>query len=115
MVVAVTFPPVCNLQSKGVSLKLIQIYYHFEFSETIEAILDRREIGHFIRYAMVEGKDRDGKHFGSKVFPGNSSVVQALVADEEIDGLLDDLKDFKESGDSHRHLTAVILPVESSL
>jgi hypothetical protein len=96
-------------------LKLVQIYYHFEFSDTIEAILDDCEIDHFVRYALVEGKDRDGKHYGSKVFPGNSSVVQALVSDEAVDELLEALRGFKESGDSHRHLTAVVLPVESSL
>lgn len=97
------------------TLKLVQIYYHFEFSDAVEAILDRRRVGHFVRYSKVEGKDRDGRHYGSKVFPGSSAVVQALVADEEVDGLLQALREFKESEDSHRHLTAVVVPVESSL
>jgi len=96
-------------------LKLIQIHYHFEFSDIIEELLNAREVADFVRYSMVEGKDRNGKHFGTKVFPGISSVVQALVADEEVDGLLQALKDFKQSEDSHRHLTAVVLPVETLL
>jgi hypothetical protein len=49
------------------------------------------------------------------VYPGSSSVVQALVPDERVDRLLDSLKDFKESKDSHRHLTAAVLPVETLL
>jgi len=96
-------------------LKLIQIHYHFEFADMIEDLLDAREVANFVRYAMVEGKDSDGKHFGTKVFPGRSSVVQALVADEEVDGLLEALEDFKQSEDSHRHLIAVVLPVETLL
>ena len=96
-------------------MKLIQIHYHFEFSDAIEAILDRCDTPNFVRYAMVEAKDRDGKHYGSKVFPGSSSVVQALVSDDDMERLMEELKNFKESEDSHRHLTAVVLPVETYL
>lgn len=96
-------------------MKLIQIHYHFEFSDAVEDILERRKIKHFVRYPMVESKDRDGKHYGSKVFPGSSAVVQALVPDEDVDTLLQALKDFQQSEDSHRHLTAVVLPVETLL
>lgn len=96
-------------------MKLIQIHYHFEYTEAIEAILDQQDIGNFVRYAMVEGRDRDGKHFGSKIFPGSGSVVQAQVPDDKVDGLLDDLARFREAETSHRHLTALVLPVEKRL
>lgn len=96
-------------------MKLIQIHYHFEYTEAIEAILDQQDIGNFVRYAMVEGRDRDGKHFGSKIFPGSSSVVQVQAPDDKVDGLLDDLTRFREAEASHRHLTALVLPVEKSL
>jgi hypothetical protein len=52
---------------------------------------------------------------GSKIYPGSSSVVQALVAAEDVGPLLRDLKDFQESETSHRHLTAWVLPVETQL
>lgn len=96
-------------------MKLIQITYHFEFTDAVEAILDRRGVRHFVRYPMLEGMDRDGRHYGSKVFPGSSSVVQALTADDEVEPLLAELKAFKEGEESHRHLTAVVLPVETEL
>jgi hypothetical protein len=96
-------------------LKLVHIHYHFEFSEAIEAILDRQKIRNFVRYSMVDGKDRDGKHYGSKVYPGSSSVVQALVPDRSLTPLMEDLKEFKEAEDSHRHLTAAVLAVETLL
>lgn len=100
---------------EGNNLKLIHIHYHFEFSEAIEAILSDRDIQNFVRYPMVHGRDADGKHFGSKVFPGSSAVVQALVPDQGLERLLADLKAFKASQDSHRHLTAAVVPVEHLL
>jgi hypothetical protein len=42
-------------------------------------------------------------------------VVQAHVPEEAVEGLLKDLKQFKEAETSHRHVTALVLPVESAL
>ncbi len=96
-------------------MKLLHITFHFEYSEDIEAILDRHGISDFVRIPMVEGKDSDGKHYGDQVFPGNSSIVQAQVAEEILEDLLADLKAFKEEKESHYHLQALVLPVERRL
>jgi hypothetical protein len=96
-------------------VKLVQIHYHFEFSEDIEAILETHEVAHFVRYPMIEGRDREGRHYGSKVYPGSSSVVQALVEDERVDGLLEDLEDYRKAEASHEHVTAVVMPVERTV
>ena len=96
-------------------MKLVFISFHFEYSEEIEAILDRHDIQDFVRHPMLESKDIDGKHFGSQVFPGNSSVVQALVDEERLPALTEELKAFREAKDSHRHLQAFVLPIETNL
>ena len=96
-------------------MKFLHITFHFEYSEDIEAILDRHGIADFVRIPMVEAKDRDGKHYGNQVYPGSSSVVQAQVPEEELEPVLEDLRAFKESKDSHRHLRALVLPVEQYL
>jgi hypothetical protein len=96
-------------------VKLVQIQYHFEFTDSIEDILENHDIRNFVRYSMVESKDRDGKHYGSKVYPGRSCAVQVLADEEIVDPLLRDLLDFKEAEDSHRHLTALVLPLETVL
>ncbi|MCF8085940.1 MAG: hypothetical protein K9J48_03500 [Desulfohalobiaceae bacterium] len=96
-------------------MKFLHIIFHFEYSEDIEAILDEHGIQDFVRIPMVEGKDRDGKHYGNQVYPGNSSVVQAQVPEEKLESVLDDLKAFKDSKASHRHLQALVLPVERYL
>ena len=96
-------------------MKLLHLTYHFEFSDRIEKILDAREIQNYVRYTSVEAKDRDGRQYGTKVFPGHSTVVQAQVPDESAESLMGALKDFKEAAESHHHINAVMLQVEDYL
>ena len=96
-------------------MKFLHITFHFEYSEDIEAILDKHDISDFVRVPMVEAKDRDGKHYGNQVYPGNSSIVQAQVPEETVEALLSDLDAFRRAKDSHRHLQALVLPVERRL
>lgn len=42
-------------------------------------------------------------------------IVQALVEDEKIDGLLERLNEFREAWGAHRHLQALVLPVSRRL
>jgi hypothetical protein len=81
----------------------------------IEAILDRLAISDFIRLPMVEGKDEDGKHFGTQVFPGNSSVVLAQVPEESVDGLFAQLAHFRAAKPAHQHVQALMVPIERRL
>jgi len=96
-------------------MKFVHITFHFEYGDVIEQILDRHEIENYVRHYMCEGKDCDGKHYGTQVYPGSSTVVQAQVPDEKLGDLLSDLKGFKDEKQAHRHLEAVVLPVEKRL
>lgn len=96
-------------------MKLVHVTYHFEYAEAVEEILDEHEIEDYVRYGMMEGRDEKGKHFGSQVHPGNVSVVQAQVPEETMDGLLEDLRDFRDAKEAHEHLEALVLPVERRL
>jgi len=96
-------------------MKLLHLSFHFEFSDTIEEILERHEIRDFVRYPMIHGKDREGKRFGSKVFPGNVTVVQAQIPDDKLDQVLDDLESFKQEKEAHQHIQGLVLPVDKRL
>lgn len=95
--------------------KLVQIQVHFEYTEAIEAILDRYPVRDAVRYPMMEGRDRDGKHYGSQVFPGNATVFQALLDEADLDALFADLERFRSAKAAHAHLQAFVLPVERRL
>jgi hypothetical protein len=97
------------------TMKLVQIYYHFEFAEAIERILDRQGIENYLRHSRVAGRDREGKHFGTKIYPGSASMAQAQVPAEGVAPLLEALRDFQQAEASHQHLSAVVLPVEELL
>ena len=98
-------------------MKLLHVSFHFQYAEIIGQILDRHGVDNYARYSMTKGKDRDGKHFGTQVFPGNVTVIQAQVPDdrEKVDALFRDLQAFREEKDAHRHLQALLLPVERRL
>lgn len=96
-------------------MKFVQITVHFEYSDTIERLLDRCLAVDYIRHPRVEGKDMEGKHFGSQVFPGSFTVYQVQLDHEQINRLFDDLESFRESKPAHRHIQALVLPVERSL
>ncbi len=93
-------------------MKFVHITFRFEYTESIEKILDDHGLADYVRHPIVHGKGIDGKHFGSKVFPGNYTIVQAVVGDEAVDALLDDLEAFGKSKAAHHHLRAFVLPVE---
>ncbi len=96
-------------------MKLLQLSFRFEYRETMENILDGYQLTDYICYPMIEGKDSDGKLQGSKVHPGNMTVIQAQVSEEQIDSLLDELKEFKQAKPSHEHLQALLIPLERRL
>jgi len=96
-------------------VKLLHLTFHFEFLDAVERILDRHGVENFVRHPMVDGRDRDGKHYGTQVFPGNSALVQAQVEDERLDALLEDLKRFRDLKVAHHHIEALVLPVERRL
>lgn len=96
-------------------MKFLHVTYHFEYTERIEEILDDHDIRDYARYDMMEGKDSDGKHFGTQVYPGNVSAVQAQVPEEKLDDLLEDFREFRDAKPAHEHLEALVLPIERRL
>ena len=96
-------------------MKLLHLTFRHEFSGAVEQILDRHEICDFVWHPMAQGRDRDGKHYGSKVYPGSTAVVQALVEDDRLEKLLKDLKAYREEKTSHAHLCAAVISVEKLL
>lgn len=96
-------------------MKLVSIWFHFEFSDRIEAIVDESGVENFVRFSMIEGKDRDGKHYGNQVYPGNISVIQAQVPEDYLEEFMRKLGAFKREKEAHKHLQALVLPIERRL
>jgi len=91
---------------------MVQISFHFEYSDQVELLLDRHGIAHFVRLPMMQGRDIDGKHYGTQVFPGNVSVVMAQVPDDAVRGFVDDLEAFRRQKKGHEHIDIVVWPIE---
>ena len=96
-------------------MKFIHITFRFEYTDFIDSILDKHEITDYVRYPIVEGRGSDGKHFGTQVFPGNYTVVQARLDDDKIKAFFEELEDFRQRKKAHEHLRAMVMGVEDSL
>jgi hypothetical protein len=96
-------------------VKLVQVTFHFEYTDLIEQILDDHGIAHWMRHSRIEGHDVEGKHMGTQAFPGSVSIVEARVEDDRVEALLDDLRTFRDGKRAHRHVTALVLSVERTL
>ncbi len=96
-------------------MKLIHITFRFQYSEDIDKMLDAHGVADYARYPMVHGKDIDGKHFGSKIFPGNFTVVQAIVQDDTANALMKDLDRFRKGKRARYHLRAAVMPIEGAV
>lgn len=94
---------------------LLHLCVQDQYSPAIEAILDRHRLQHWVRYDAIAGRDSDGKHQGSQVFPGSLSVVQATLAGADAPALLADLQGFRQAKAAHAHLHAILLPVLAAL
>ncbi len=96
-------------------MKFVHISVAFEYMEYLEELLDSHDVRNYVRYPRVHGRDPRGKHFGSQVFPGNFTVIQALVEDDRVDALLDELRAFRDAREAHLGTEAVVLPIEQRL
>ncbi len=94
------------------SMKFVHISFRFEYIDHVERILDAEGIGDYVCYPMVAGKDIDGKHFGTQVFPGSVTVCQALVEDARIETLLARLQAFRKQKTAHAHMRVAVMSVE---
>jgi len=83
--------------------------------EIIEQLLDEHEVVDYIAYPMLEGRDEEGRHNGTQVYPGNFTAVHAQVTEDTIDPIFQALERFRGEKRAHHHLEAVVLPIERRL
>ncbi len=94
-------------------MKLVHMTFRFEYTDRINKLLDSQEISDYVQYPMVQGKGIDGKHMGTKIFPGNFSVIQAVVPDDRVAALLAEFDEFRKRKEAHYHIRAIVMPIES--
>ena len=96
-------------------MKLLHITFQNQYTDTIAGILSRHELCEYTVHIRTEGHDRDGKHNGSKAFPGHLAVIHVQTPDDKVDEVFEDLRNFQQESKAHQHLEALVLPVEKRL
>ncbi len=96
-------------------MKLLHVTVHSEYADTVIDMLVSHGIERYVHDPGMQGRDSDGRHEGSKTFPGNISVLQAEVDEERVVPLFEALSEFRVAKRAHEHLQALVLPVEQAL
>ncbi|MDR1347875.1 MAG: hypothetical protein LBJ63_05515 [Prevotellaceae bacterium] len=79
-------------------MKAIFISYNQALSERIANMLDDNDVRGFTRWALTEGRGSvDGEpHYGTHAWPSMNSSILAIVEDEKVGKILNDLRSLDE-------------------
>jgi len=96
-------------------MKQVQISAQSEYADLIRNIFEHQSIDYYVLIPRTEGRNRDGRHEGTQVFPGTLMLAFVRVADDQVDSLLEKLAAFRDEKTAHRHLEAIVLPIDKQL
>lgn len=96
-------------------MKQVQVTVQSEYADLIREIFEQQEINYYVLIPRAEGRNRDGRHEGTQVFPGTLMLALVRVADDRVDSLLEKLREFRDEKAAHRHLEALVLPIDKQL
>jgi hypothetical protein len=95
--------------------RLVLCTVQSQYVDVIDDIFAEHEIVDFIRHPRAEGSDRDGRHRGSKVFPGTLASFIAYVPVQHLEPVLHALRAFRDAREAHAHLRAAVLVTDRVL
>ncbi|MDR2651991.1 MAG: hypothetical protein LBC68_06705 [Prevotellaceae bacterium] len=80
-------------------MKAIFISYNQALSERVINLLDNNDVRGFTRWALTEGRGTvDGEpHYGSHAWPSMNSSMLAIVEDEKVEKIMNDLRKLDEA------------------
>jgi len=93
-------------------MNLLMIICPEERRHQITALLEKRGIHSFTEFPQVMGSGISGKHLGSHVWPGKSTLVFTVVPDEVKAELVAELKNCQTNLFPGEGMKAFVLPVE---
>ncbi len=100
-------------------MKLVLIIFNFIYDEPIRAMIERLRIPGFTEVPKVFGTGESGRRFGTHAFPGHDTMLLAVVPEEQVPCLLEEIGKFKQglADRSKRHggVKAFVLPVERAV
>ena len=95
--------------------KLFFIFVDADRATDVGRLLDDCELPGYTEITGVLGKGATGKKFGSRAFPGSSTLYLAAVDPECEQRLAEKLKSLQATRDSHEGLKAYAIEMEGLL
>ena len=94
-------------------MKSIFISFHAQYAERIEGLLENAGVKEYIEIPKALGGDTTGKYFDSQIWPGYYSAIFMFALDDELaEEVFNNLTEFKEEREAHKHMRIVRFCVE---
>lgn len=96
-------------------MKLVMIFCTGACDQRLRDLIESRGVHAYTEIPEVLGAGTTGKHFGTRAWPGASSVILTAVETGKADELMAALADFSKRCLPEQGVRAVVLPVEKML
>jgi hypothetical protein len=96
-------------------MKWVKIIMNSQYEEAIIRLLHNQGIHEFTDCRKMFSEDREGPRRGDQIWPGTSCIISIPMPDEEVEGLLRAIAQFKEENPRHAHVRVLVIPVETVL
>jgi hypothetical protein len=96
-------------------MKLVMVLVPTECLDEIQKVIDGHEIHAYTEIPSVLGSGRSGRKLGTRAFPGTSSMLLAVTADDECERLLAAVKGYAARSPCAAGIRAFTLPAEAAL
>jgi hypothetical protein len=96
-------------------MKLLMIIGPAERREELAALVEKHGVRAFTELPEVIGEGMTGKRFGSRVWPGQSTLMFTVAADDKVTELVAALRECRKTFFPDEGLKAFVLPAEEAL
>jgi hypothetical protein len=98
------YPPIVERD-----IKVVLCSVQSQYVDDVDDIFVEHGVHDFVRNPRAEGRDRDGRHRGGKVFPGTIASFVAYVPGHRLEAVMEALRRFRDAREAHAHLRAAVM------
>ena len=78
-------------------MKMLLVIYDAGIDEDLQRVLEEVDIPGYTKLVDATGTGRKGNRFGTQIWPGTNNLLWIALEDHEVDGLVQRLRELKES------------------
>ena len=93
-------------------MKMLFVVYEAGIDEDLQTVLEQTGVPGYTKMVGAVGTGHKGHRFGTQVWPGTNTLLWIALPDEQVEQVLQRLRDLKASYVKPPALRIFVLPVE---